>query len=233
MEQTTMGKRFTRWKMFLQFYDFTIIHTAGKNNVLTDVLSRIYEERTANTEAEIMEDSTINELFSTLILLLSPPFPDQYSLLSYPWFTTSNTTSLSLVLSSDPSYCNYQYQPDTIATMTGIQEHQAPSSVCDNEGCNRKHHNGWYVPIFGEGAYKIISALEDASLHLGREFNAFTAPCSCQPSQVALEEAKRNIRKLQEMVKQLAKLIGTINESDTDEETKEACEHIYTLVSER
>jgi hypothetical protein len=66
MKQTTMGKRLTRWKMFLQSNDFTIIYTAGKNNLLADALSKIYEERTADTEAEIMEDPTINKLFSVL-----------------------------------------------------------------------------------------------------------------------------------------------------------------------
>jgi hypothetical protein len=28
MKQTTMGERLTKWKIFLQSYDYTIIHTA-------------------------------------------------------------------------------------------------------------------------------------------------------------------------------------------------------------
>jgi hypothetical protein len=67
MKQTTMGKRLTRWKMFLQSYDFTIIHSVGRNNLLANALSQIYEQRTANTEAEIMKDPTINKSFSALI----------------------------------------------------------------------------------------------------------------------------------------------------------------------
>jgi hypothetical protein len=39
MKQTTMGKRLTRWKVFLQSQDFMIIHTTGKNCLLTDTLS--------------------------------------------------------------------------------------------------------------------------------------------------------------------------------------------------
>jgi hypothetical protein len=109
MKQTTLGERLTRWKMFLQSCDFTIIHTAGKNNVLADALSRIYEERTTNTQAEILEDPTINKLFSTLTFQLTPPSRDQYSPLSYPRFTTSNTISSSSVLSSEPGYCNYKH----------------------------------------------------------------------------------------------------------------------------
>jgi hypothetical protein len=58
--------------MFLQSYNFTIIHNAGMNNVLADVLLQIYEQRTADTEAEIIEDLTINKLFSALTFLLSP-----------------------------------------------------------------------------------------------------------------------------------------------------------------
>jgi hypothetical protein len=66
--------------------------------------------------------------------------------------------------------------------MSGIKDYQAPSSVCDNEGCDHKHPNGRHVPIFGEEAYKIITALEDASLQLGYEFSVFTAPYCHQPS---------------------------------------------------
>jgi hypothetical protein len=72
--------------MFLQSYDFTIIHTAGKNNVLTNVPSGIYEERTADTEAVVMEDQTINKSFSALIYLISPSSSDQYSSLFIPSF---------------------------------------------------------------------------------------------------------------------------------------------------
>jgi hypothetical protein len=195
VKQTTMGERLTRWKMFLQSYDFTIIYNGGRNNVLADTLSQIYEERTANTKAEIMEDQTINKSFSALTILLSPS-QDQYLPLSYPHFTTSNTTSSSSVLYSDPGYCNYQHQPDTIAAMSGIKDHQVPSSVCDNDGCNHKHHNDRHVPIFGEEAYKIITALKDTSLQLGRKFRVFSGPNFRQALQAALQEAQKNIHKL-------------------------------------
>jgi hypothetical protein len=69
MKQTTMGERLTRWKMFLLSYDFTIIYTTGRSNVLADTLSQIYEERTIDTEEEIMEDPTINRSFSALTVL--------------------------------------------------------------------------------------------------------------------------------------------------------------------
>jgi hypothetical protein len=143
-----------------------------------------------------MEDPTINKLFSALKFLVSLPSPDQYLPLSYPCFTTSNATSSSSVLSSDPGYCNYQYQPDTITAMSGIQDYQAPSSVCDDEGYDCKHQNGQHVPIFGEEAYKIITTLEDTSLQLGSGFSDFTDPYSCQLSQAALEDAQKNLYKL-------------------------------------
>jgi hypothetical protein len=187
IKQTTMGKWLTRWKM-LEVYNFIIIHTVGKNNMLIDILLQIYEERTADTEAEIMKDPTINKSFSALTFLLSPPSPDQYSPLSYACFTTSNTISSSSVLSSDPDWCNYEHLTDTIATMLGLQDHQALSTVCDDEGYNCERHNGRHVPIFREEAYKIITALEDASLQLGCKFSGFTAPYSHQPSQTAIKE---------------------------------------------
>jgi len=42
--QTNLPYHQTRWRMFLQSYDFDIIHRSGKDNVLADGLSRIYEE---------------------------------------------------------------------------------------------------------------------------------------------------------------------------------------------
>jgi hypothetical protein len=117
MKETTMGERLPKWKMFLQSYNFTNIHTTGKHNVFADVLQRIYEGSTANTEAEIMEDPTINKSFSTLTFLLSLSFPDQYSPLLDPHFASSNVTSCSSVLSSNLDYYYHKYQPDTIPTM--------------------------------------------------------------------------------------------------------------------
>jgi hypothetical protein len=66
--------------------------------------------------------------------------------------------------------------------MSHIQDYQAPSAVCDNEGYNCEHQNGRHVAIFGEEAYKIITALEDVSLQLRCEFIVFTGPNSCQSS---------------------------------------------------
>jgi hypothetical protein len=108
MKQTTMGERLTKWKIFLQSYDYTIIHTAWKNNVFANTLLQIYEKRTPDTEAEIMEDTTINKSFSTLTFLPLSSVPDQYSHLSYPYFTTSIATSSFIVLSSNPDYYHYQ-----------------------------------------------------------------------------------------------------------------------------
>jgi hypothetical protein len=106
--------------MILQYYDLTIIHTAGKNNILTDARSRIYEERTVNIEAGIMEDPTINKSFSALTFQLLLSSQDLYLPLSYPHSTTSNAIFYPLVLSSDPGNYYYKYQPDTITGMSGI-----------------------------------------------------------------------------------------------------------------
>jgi hypothetical protein len=59
--------------------------------------------------------------------------------------------------------------------MLGIPDHQAPSSVCDNERYNHEHQEGKHVLIFGKEAYKVITALEDASLQFRHEFSIFTA----------------------------------------------------------
>jgi hypothetical protein len=164
--------------------------------VFADTLSKIYEERTAKTKEEIIEVPTINKSFSAFTFLLLLSFSDLYSPLSYPYFTTSNTTSSFLVLSSDPSYCHYKHQPDTIAAMSDISDHQAPSSFCDDEGCDCEYQDGRHVPIFGEEAYKVITTLEGTSLQLRHEFSVSTTSNSCQPSHTAIEKLQKNIQKL-------------------------------------
>src|SRR5688500_249321 len=47
--------------MFLQSYDFTIVHTSRKNNILADALSRIYEEQEPDTNMEYLIDPTLKE----------------------------------------------------------------------------------------------------------------------------------------------------------------------------
>jgi G:T-mismatch repair DNA endonuclease (very short patch repair protein) len=117
--------------------------------------------------------------------------------------------------------------------MSGIPDHQAPCSVCNNERCDHKHQEDSHVPIFGKEAYKIITTLEDASLWLGHECSIFTGPYSCQPSHATIEEVQKNIQRLQEMVEQLGKLFEKIDKTNTDQETKDLYKQIYTSVSER
>jgi hypothetical protein len=74
MKQATLDKRITRWTMFLQLYNCIIIHNTGKNTVLTDTLSSIYEEWTGDTEGEIMKFPTIKESLSALTVLPSLSF---------------------------------------------------------------------------------------------------------------------------------------------------------------
>jgi hypothetical protein len=71
MKQVNLGNRLSRWRMFLQGYDFTIVHTAGKDNILADALSRIYEEREPESNTELLEDPTISTQQS--FLASSPP----------------------------------------------------------------------------------------------------------------------------------------------------------------
>jgi hypothetical protein len=98
---------------------------------------------------------------------------------------------------------------------------------------NCTHQNDRYVSICRKEAYKIITTTEDTSLQLRHKFIIFTAPYSCQPSQVAIGEAQKNIRKLQEMVGQLRKLFDRINEFHTNQKTMETLKHIYTTVSKK
>ena len=55
LSQTHLPYRPTRWRMYLQSYDFDIIHIPGRNNVLADALSRVYEEREASAEMPLVD----------------------------------------------------------------------------------------------------------------------------------------------------------------------------------
>ena len=44
LSQTSLPYCQTRWRMYLQSYDFDIINRPGKDNVLADVLSSVYAE---------------------------------------------------------------------------------------------------------------------------------------------------------------------------------------------
>jgi len=57
LSQTDLPFRQTRWRMYLQFFDFDIIHMPGKDNILADALSRIYEERPAELD-QVLVDPT-------------------------------------------------------------------------------------------------------------------------------------------------------------------------------
>jgi len=55
LSQTNPPYHQTRGRMFLQSYDFDIIHQPGKDNVLADALSRIYEEREASADLILVD----------------------------------------------------------------------------------------------------------------------------------------------------------------------------------
>jgi hypothetical protein len=80
--------------------------------------------------------------------------------------------------------------------MSGIPDHQATPSFYDNERCHHIYQDGGHVLNFEEEAFKVITALKDASLKLGNELGVFKAPYSHWPSQAAFEEVQKNIQKL-------------------------------------
>ena len=55
LSQTNLPYRQTRWRMYLQSYDFDILHRTGKDNVLADTLPKVYEEREASADMTLVD----------------------------------------------------------------------------------------------------------------------------------------------------------------------------------
>jgi len=69
LSQTNLPYRRTRWRIFHQSYDFHIIHSPGKDNILADALLRIYEEREASADMILVdptEKKAITGAYSTM-----------------------------------------------------------------------------------------------------------------------------------------------------------------------
>ena len=62
LSQTNLPYRQTRKRMYLQSYDFDIIHRPGKDNVLADGLSRVYEEHEASAEMTLIDPTEKNNI---------------------------------------------------------------------------------------------------------------------------------------------------------------------------
>src|SRR5207253_11139708 len=93
LSQTNIPYRQTRWRMFLQSYDFDIIHMPGKNNVLADALSRIYEETPASQE-EILIDPTEKKTIKDPSSAMSK-VTKHYLHLVKPYLADSSSSSFS------------------------------------------------------------------------------------------------------------------------------------------
>ena len=62
LSHTNLPYRQTRWRMYLQSYDFDIIHRPGRDNVLVDALSRVYEEREAIAEMTLVDPTEMKNI---------------------------------------------------------------------------------------------------------------------------------------------------------------------------
>ena len=62
LSQTNLPYHQTRGRMFLQSYDFDIIHRPGKDNVLEDPLSRIGEEREASADMILVDPTEMKTI---------------------------------------------------------------------------------------------------------------------------------------------------------------------------
>jgi len=146
LSQTNLPYHQTRWRMFLQSYDFNIIHRPGKDNVLADALSRIYEEREASADM-ILVDPTEKTAIKGL----------------YYAMTRSVKHNLDLAHTLDPvnQSCFFSTTPlDPFSlpqhlSMWNIEHVPIPDSPKEKE---KDHHPG----PFEQGLHKMATTLEEA-----------------------------------------------------------------------
>jgi len=143
--QTNLPYRQTRWRMFLQSYNFDIIHKPGKDNVLADGLSRIYEEREASADM-ILVDPTEKEAIKG----------------PYATMTSSVKHNLHLAHTLDPIKKASFFSPTPLDPISipqhlsiwNIEDVPIPDSPKEKEN---DHHPG----PFEQGLYKMATQLEE------------------------------------------------------------------------
>ena len=145
LSQKNLPYRQTRWRMFLQSYDFDIINRPGKDNVLSDTLSRIYEEREVSADM-IVVDPTEKKAIKGL----------------YYTMTRNSKHNLHLAYTQDPSsepsfYSTTPLNPFSVPqhlSMWNTEDVPIPDSPTTTQ--ENDNHSG---PI-GKGLEQMASTLE-------------------------------------------------------------------------
>jgi len=145
LSQTNLPYRQTWWRMFLQSYDFDIIHRPGKDNVLTDALSGRYEEREASTNM-ILVDPTEKKAIKG----------------PYSAMTSSVKHNLHLAHTLDPVKEPSFFSPTPLdpfsilqqLSMWNVEDVPIPDSPKEKEN---DHHPG----AFEQGLHKMVTTLKE------------------------------------------------------------------------
>ena len=145
LSQTNLPYRQTRWGMFLQFYDFDLIHRPGKDNVLADALSRIYEEREASAD-----------------MILVDPTKKKAIKRPYSAMTSSVKHNLHLAHSLDPVKEPSFFSPTPLDPFS-LPQHLSIGNVEDVPipDSPKEKENNHRPGSFEQGLHKIAATLEE------------------------------------------------------------------------
>jgi len=181
LSQTNLPYHQTRWSIFLQSYDFDIIHKPAKDDVLADTLARIYEKQEASSDM-ILVDPTEKKAIKG----------------SYSAMTERVKQNLYLAHTLDPvkEPCFFSLTPlDFFSIPQHLSMWNAEDvPIADSSKEKENHH---HLGPFEHGLHKMAPTLEDGiNVRQSNKATSQGQPHDSTETRILIQEAQSPLRAL-------------------------------------